>query len=293
VITIRFAGRKPVPLASEIGMETDQEAEKLRFLLPQVADNQSAFLMLILPDGSADALQLSEGMATLPARATSQPGRIRAWVEIQGAGGVAWNSGLLYLDVGDVPPISEEIEQQYPTAIQEALAAAVQVETYLRRVKKIASQLGQAMLASVVDDTLVFTALNYDPEEEEELDPDDEDALITVGQWEAMEDAVEAAQAAADAADARAETKSAIVTIASTDWTGTETPYTAVKSCTAATATNHIIAGLSGTATSAQHSAAAEARILCTAQAAGSLTFKAFGAKPDVDIPVSILGVNP
>ncbi len=60
MITIRFSGRKPSPEQSSIGMETDQRAEKLRFLLPQIADDQSAQLMMLLPDGTAEILQIRD-----------------------------------------------------------------------------------------------------------------------------------------------------------------------------------------------------------------------------------------
>lgn len=129
MITIRFSGRTPTPNNYKIGMETDQDAETLRFDLPQIADDQTAQLMMLLPDGTPDALNIRDGMAVVPAMMTEQPGRIRAWVEILG-GGIAWNSELFYLDVGDLPPISEQIERQYPTAIQEALDAESRAQTY-------------------------------------------------------------------------------------------------------------------------------------------------------------------
>jgi hypothetical protein len=123
MITIRFAGRMPQPTVFSIGQETDQDAEKIRFLLPQVADNQTAALVMLLPDGSGEALNIVDGVATVSSAMTEQPGRIRAWVEIMG-GGIAWNSEMMYMDVGDLPPISEVVEREYPTAMQEALEAA-------------------------------------------------------------------------------------------------------------------------------------------------------------------------
>ncbi len=43
---------------------------------------------------------------------------------------MAWNSELLYLDIGDLPSIGERTQTQYPTAIQDALDACVQAERY-------------------------------------------------------------------------------------------------------------------------------------------------------------------
>lgn len=121
MITIRFSGRVPSPRTIEIGQETDSNAEKLRFLLPQVGSGQAATMQMIFPDGTADAINITDGMITLPASALDQAGRIRAWVEILAENTVAWHSELFFLDVGELPPISEAVEQQYPTALQQAM----------------------------------------------------------------------------------------------------------------------------------------------------------------------------
>ena len=148
MITFRFSGRTPTPKVYEIGQETDQNAEKLRFLLPQIADGQSAQLLMLLPDKTPEALNIVDGMATVSSAMTEQPGRITAWVEILGGGTIAWNSELIYLDVGDLPPISEEMERKYPTAIQDALdaeARALEAEAranaYYGTVDELAAQL--------------------------------------------------------------------------------------------------------------------------------------------------------
>ncbi|MBQ7655151.1 MAG: hypothetical protein IJS41_01440 [Clostridia bacterium] len=157
MITFRFSGRTPSPSQAEIGMETDSGAETLRFLLPQVADGQSAQLMMILPDGTPEALLIRDGMATVPASVAAIPGRSRCWVEILGSGGIAWNSELLYLEVGDLPPISEETERTYPTAIQDALDAADQAVTAstAAAAAKIAAERA-AVLAGTIGGTLTF-----------------------------------------------------------------------------------------------------------------------------------------
>ena len=124
MITFRFSGRMPQPRSQAIGMEEDQRAETLRFLLPQLGDQQTAHLMLLLPDGTPDILPIRDGLVSVPQGVTAQPGRIRAWVEIQAQDHLLWNSELLYLDVGDLPPISEMTEHKYPTALQQALEAA-------------------------------------------------------------------------------------------------------------------------------------------------------------------------
>ena len=128
MITFRFSGRQPAPRSCSIGQETDQNSQTLRFFLPQISDSQLAHLMLLLPDGTPEILRIQDGLATVPLAVTEQPGRIRAWVEITGSDTTTWNSELFYLDVGDLPPISEQTEHRYPTAIQDALQAASDME---------------------------------------------------------------------------------------------------------------------------------------------------------------------
>ena len=128
MISIRFSGRMPAPRVCAIGQETDQNAQTLRFFLPQISDRQTAQLMMLLPDGTPETLQIRDGLAVVPSRLTALPGRIRAWVEILGSDTTAWNSELFYLDVGDLPPISEQVEHRYPSAIQDALQAASDME---------------------------------------------------------------------------------------------------------------------------------------------------------------------
>ncbi len=128
MITFRFSGRQPAPRSCAIAQETDRNTQTLRFFLPQISDKQSAQLMLLLPDGTPEILQIRDGLATVPSTLTEQPGRIRAWVEILGEDTIAWNSELFFLDVGDLPPISEQVEHKYPTAIQDALQAAADME---------------------------------------------------------------------------------------------------------------------------------------------------------------------
>lgn len=141
MITIRFSGRRPSPDQARIGMETDSGSESLRFLLPQVADGQSAQLMMLLPDETAEILQIRDGVASIPARVTEIPGRCRCWVEILGGDRVAWNSELLYLDIGDLPPIAERTQAQYPTAIQDALDACAHAERYRDEARAAAGML--------------------------------------------------------------------------------------------------------------------------------------------------------
>ena len=121
MITIRFSERTPTPGSVQVGMEEDRSIEKLRFLLPQIADDQTAVMHMILPDGTADTLTILDGIVQIPDEDTAQAGWTRAWVEILGGETLAWHSEIFYLDVGELPPISEDIERQYPNALQTAI----------------------------------------------------------------------------------------------------------------------------------------------------------------------------
>ena len=160
MITIRFSGRQPSPEQSRIGMEADQRAETLRFLLPQIADDQSAQLMMLLPDGTADMLQIRDGLASVPARVTEIPGRCRCWVEILGGEKVAWNSELIYLDIGDLPPISERTEAQYPTAVQDAMEACAMAERYRDQANEERLLAQRAALNAIAAGGLVYFEIN-------------------------------------------------------------------------------------------------------------------------------------
>lgn len=74
----------------------------------------------------------------------------------------------------------------------------------------------------------------------------------------------------------------------STTWTGSAAPYTQAVAISGMTADAKIEVGLASTATAEQYAAAAAAQLMCTAQAAGSITMTAYGEKPTVAIPILV-----
>lgn len=79
------------------------------------------------------------------------------------------------------------------------------------------------------------------------------------------------------------------VTLASASWTGAAAPYTYTISNAAITATSTQELSPATDITADQLTALQSANIIDGGQAAGSMTLKAFGEKPSVDIPVRII----
>lgn len=79
------------------------------------------------------------------------------------------------------------------------------------------------------------------------------------------------------------------VTLASASWNGTAAPYTYTISNSAITATSTQELSPATDITADQLSALQAANIIDGGQAAGSITLKAFGEKPSVDIPIRII----
>lgn len=78
------------------------------------------------------------------------------------------------------------------------------------------------------------------------------------------------------------------LTLASGSWSSA-TPPTQSLSATGVTASNIIVVGFGSGITSEQYNAASAAKLACTAQKAGTITMTAFGVKPTVNIPISVV----
>lgn len=75
----------------------------------------------------------------------------------------------------------------------------------------------------------------------------------------------------------------------SADWAGTEAPYSQVITVAGVTASSVVDIDVASTVTAEQLDAYINAKIVDGGQAAGSITLKAFGDKPEVAIPVKIV----
>lgn len=80
----------------------------------------------------------------------------------------------------------------------------------------------------------------------------------------------------------------AVVSLASTGWTGETAPYTQTVTVTGVSTDSMLEVGISDTATDEQYEQARDAQLRATAAGTGSVTIKAYGDKPTTAIPVLV-----
>jgi hypothetical protein len=95
------------------------------------------------------------------------------------------------------------------------------------------------------------------------------------------------------AINARAlKSKSYTATLTAAGWTGSSAPYTQTVTVSGLPAGAKGTVGLADAATDEQYEAAVAAMLRKTAQASNSITIKAYGEKPSVNIPIVVLEVG-
>ena len=82
--------------------------------------------------------------------------------------------------------------------------------------------------------------------------------------------------------------QSVFATLLATGWIGDEKPYTQTVAVSGLSAEQNGQASLAQSASSEQEAAAIKAVLSVSAQADGSLTIKASGHKPSIDIPIEV-----
>ena len=117
--------RMPMMRRIKLGLEGDNLVERLRFMLPVIAEHQTATLM---KSGFADGITLDWDeengyYVDLTREIIGSDGEAEAYIRIDGAGGEVWQSDVMRLTTGALPDVETEIEQQYPTAVGQMLAA--------------------------------------------------------------------------------------------------------------------------------------------------------------------------
>lgn len=120
-VHVSFRGRKPVPQHVDIGMERENKVTVLCFEgLPKM-DGSTAYLHIDLGDNS-DVIEIVDGQADVKRTLTQFTGSAEAFVEVLGANDRVWHSQIMELFVGRLPILGKKIEQEYPTAFEQALA---------------------------------------------------------------------------------------------------------------------------------------------------------------------------
>nr|DAH63193.1 MAG TPA: collagen triple helix repeat protein [Caudoviricetes sp.] len=138
MIDVKFIGRKAYPSRIPIGVMKDNEIEALRFSLPEIGEAQASFLYVRINDEYADvARPLSDGVYDVTSLLTQKGAEMDAFVEIR-SGDKLWHSEPFVLVVEELPAIGQQIEQQYPTALEQALDEA---EACLSKVRAVAKEI--------------------------------------------------------------------------------------------------------------------------------------------------------
>ena len=138
MIDVKFIGRKAYPSRIPIGVMKDNEIEALRFSLPEIGEAQASFLYVRIDDEYADvARPLSDGVYDITSLLTQKGAEMDAFIEIR-CDGKLWHSEPFVLVVEELPAIGQQIEQQYPTALEQALDEA---EAYLAQIRAAAKEI--------------------------------------------------------------------------------------------------------------------------------------------------------
>ena len=138
MIDVKFIGRKAYPSRIPIGVMKDNEIEALRFSLPEIGEAQASFLYVRIDDEYADvARPLSDGVYDITSLLTQKGAEMDAFIEIR-CDGKLWHSEPFVLVVEELPAIGQQIEKQYPTALEQALDEA---EAYLAQVRAAANEI--------------------------------------------------------------------------------------------------------------------------------------------------------
>lgn len=120
---IKFTNRSPYPNSIFIGNEDDNLARQVQFVLPSEIDGAKIYLHLSIGEYS-DVIELDDSLIYVPTRTHTQyPGNWTGYLEAHADNDTVWHSNTFTFKVGDLPDSEEQIEQAYPSAIEEALRA--------------------------------------------------------------------------------------------------------------------------------------------------------------------------
>lgn len=119
---IKFSGWTPSPNTVTIGMERDNKVFSLKFEGMPDYPNGTAYLHIDCGENGADSIEVLDGTAEIKRNVTQYEGEKEAYVEILADGDVVWHSDVIMVTVKRLPILGKKIEQEYPTAFEQALA---------------------------------------------------------------------------------------------------------------------------------------------------------------------------
>ena len=120
---VRFDDRRPIPAAVFIGNESDNLVESVAFELAEWLSEAIVYIYLTA-NSKSDVVNIGTNRVFDITRThTHEAGRWEAYLEAYLNGDRVWHSDEFAMYVGALPAIGKQIEQQYPTAIEDALRA--------------------------------------------------------------------------------------------------------------------------------------------------------------------------
>lgn len=126
--TIKFNWRTPDPRVITVGMETDHNAEDVRFGVPLL---EGEYMLLYITAGNySDVIQLDHGVWHPSRTHTQRPARFEAYIERRKGHDIVWHSEPFAMIVDKLPPTKKKLEQAYPTLVEQVAEMVKQVEDF-------------------------------------------------------------------------------------------------------------------------------------------------------------------
>jgi hypothetical protein len=134
--TVRFSPtRSAMPRTVRIGYESDNLVERLEFVLPDVAAEQSA--ALLIGGRMSNMVLLDRGTngrwgVDLTREIVGDADAVEAYVRVDTADGRTWNSGAVTLVTNEVIGVETDIEMQYPSAFDQFFSKIFEHDSEMR-----------------------------------------------------------------------------------------------------------------------------------------------------------------
>ena len=143
--TVTFADRKPDTKIVYLGNEDENHAESIKFALPAWLSAARASLFLSLGDYT-DIVSLEPTRIYKPTLThMSRPGVYSAYITAALGDDIVWNSDIFQIFIRDLPEYAEQIEQTYPTAVEQAMKAAAEAMKAASEAAKVTGMTARAV----------------------------------------------------------------------------------------------------------------------------------------------------